>query len=152
MAYGNLVKSHPLLESVTVSKTSLCLVSLIAAIPGAGLAGLMVISFLNYADKSPGALKALAGVSLLLGGALALMPVAILVFAGPKTPKSPRRLRASRKTLRVNRRPSPPPAIRLPSRKNRATVTRWPNRATKTISRLTPRWASMTMPKCTRAK
>lgn len=73
-----------------MSKTSLCLVSLIAAIPGAGLAGLMVISFLNYADKSPGALKALAGVSLLLGGALALMPVAILVFAGPKAPKKPK--------------------------------------------------------------
>jgi hypothetical protein len=71
-----------------VNKTNLCLTSLVAAIPGAWLAVLMVMAFL-----SPGAggwsvvVKGLAGLQLLIGAALAAMPVGILVLSGPKGEK-----------------------------------------------------------------
>jgi hypothetical protein len=66
---------------------SLFTISLFPAIAGGGLAYLMVMSFLNFADRSTGSLKGLAGLALLLGCVLALMPIGILV-AGPKSKKS----------------------------------------------------------------
>lgn len=52
------------------------------------LAYLMVMGFLNYGGGSTGMLKGLAGGALLLGTLMALMPVGIFVFAGPKAGKS----------------------------------------------------------------
>jgi hypothetical protein len=70
-----------------VTKLQVMLTSLVAAIPGALLAYFMVMVFLNFGGGSSGFFKGLAGVSLLLGAMLALMPVGILVFAGPKSEK-----------------------------------------------------------------
>jgi len=70
-----------------VGKMSLFTISLFPAIAGGGLAYLMVMSFLNFADRSSGSLKGLAGLALLLGSVLALMPIGILI-AGPKSKKS----------------------------------------------------------------
>jgi hypothetical protein len=68
----------------------LFLVSLIPAAAGAGMAYVMVMSFLNFADRSSGALKGVAGLALLLGAALAVTPIGILVFGGPKKEKKPK--------------------------------------------------------------
>ena len=70
-----------------MSKRSLCLTSLVGAIPGAGLAYVMVMAFVNYAGGSSNAFKALAGTLLLIGGTLAVMPLGILLFSGPKSEK-----------------------------------------------------------------
>lgn|GEM_PF-1075290 len=70
-----------------MGKMSLFTISLFPAIAGGGLAYLMVMSFLNFADRSSGSLKGLAGLALLLGSVLALMPIGILI-AGPKSKKS----------------------------------------------------------------
>jgi hypothetical protein len=72
-----------------VSKNSLLLVSLVAAIPGGVLVCLMVMAFLNYAGGSTMWPKALAGMSLLIGLLLAVMPIGIFVFGGPKAEKAP---------------------------------------------------------------
>lgn len=73
-----------------MSKNSLILVSLVGAIPGALLAGLMVIAFLNYAGGPTMWVKALAVTALLIGLLLTVMPVGIFVFAGPKAEKAPK--------------------------------------------------------------
>jgi hypothetical protein len=73
-----------------VSKNSLILVSLVGAIPGALLVGLMALAFLSYAGGPTMWVKALAVVSLLIGLLLTAMPVGIFVFAGPKAEKAPK--------------------------------------------------------------
>lgn len=63
--------------------------SLVAAIPAALLAVLLVMAFLNSSENLKGiALQALVGVTLLGGALVALMPVGILVFGGKKKPKA----------------------------------------------------------------
>lgn len=57
-------------------------VSLIAAIPGLVVAGLMVSAFLNYAGQASNMLLAVVGITMLTAAALALMPVGIIVFSG----------------------------------------------------------------------
>lgn len=72
-----------------MNKTGLCLTSLVAAIPGGWLATLMVLAFLSSgAGGWSIAVKAISGSLLLVGGFLAVMPVGILLFAGPKTEKA----------------------------------------------------------------
>lgn len=71
-----------------MTKLQVALISLVAAIPGALLAYLMVMVFLNFSGGSSGFLKGLAGVSLLMGATLALMPAGIFVFAGTKGDKA----------------------------------------------------------------
>ncbi|MSR56726.1 MAG: hypothetical protein EXS05_03525 [Planctomycetaceae bacterium] len=70
-----------------MSKLGLCLTSLVGAIPGAGLAYVMVMAFVNYAGGWSVTVKGLAGTLLLIGGILAVMPLGILLFAGPKAEK-----------------------------------------------------------------
>ena len=78
-----------------MTKTSLCLTSLVAAVPGGWLAYLMVMGFLSNPGKKPGdgdvhvptSVLVLSGILLAIGALLAVMPVGILLFAGPKTPK-----------------------------------------------------------------
>jgi hypothetical protein len=70
-----------------MSKTQVLLASLVAAVPGAFLAYLMVMSFISYGDKSSGAMKGLAGVTLCLAAVMCALPVIVWV-AGPKTPSS----------------------------------------------------------------
>ncbi len=71
-----------------MNKTGLCLTSLVAAIPGAWLAVLMVMAFLSAgAGGWSVTVKGLAGMLLLIGGVLAVMPIGILLFAGPKAEK-----------------------------------------------------------------
>jgi len=72
-----------------VSKNGLLLVSLVGAIPGALLVYLMVMAFVNYAAGPTLWPKALAGMSLLCGLLLAVMPIGIFVYGGPKTEKAP---------------------------------------------------------------
>lgn len=71
-----------------MSKTGLALASLAAALPGAALVYVLVMAFLNYSDRMSGALMGLAGLTLLLGAGMALMPAAVFVF-GPKTAARP---------------------------------------------------------------
>lgn len=73
-----------------MTKSSTALMSLVAAIPGALLAFLLVMAFLNHADKMGGTLNAIVGVALLCGVATALMPVGVLIFGGPKGPAKPK--------------------------------------------------------------
>lgn len=71
-----------------MSKTGLCLTSIVAAIPGAWVAVLVVMAFLSAgAGGWSVAIKALSGALLLVGGGLAVMPIGILLFAGPKAEK-----------------------------------------------------------------
>ncbi len=72
-----------------MSKNGLLLVSLVGAIPGALLVYLMVMAFVNYAAGPTMWPKALAGMSLLCGLLLAVMPIGIFVYGGPKTEKAP---------------------------------------------------------------
>jgi hypothetical protein len=69
-----------------VTKNGLILVSLVAAVPGAVLVCLMVMAFLSYAAGPSLWPKALAGMALLTGLVVMLMPVGIFVF-GPKAEK-----------------------------------------------------------------
>jgi hypothetical protein len=73
-----------------VSKNGLFLTSLVAAIPGAVLACLMVMAFVNYAGGPTWWVKILAGMLLLIGALLAAMPVGIFLFAGPRAEKPPK--------------------------------------------------------------
>lgn len=73
-----------------MTKSSSALMSLMAAIPGALLAFLLVMAFLSHADKMGGTLNAVVGVALLASIATALMPVGILLFGGPKGPAKPK--------------------------------------------------------------
>jgi hypothetical protein len=72
-----------------VSKNGLLLVSLVGAIPGAFVVYVMVMAFVNYAAGPAVWPKALAGMSLLCGLLLAVMPIGIFVYGGPKTEKAP---------------------------------------------------------------
>jgi hypothetical protein len=73
-----------------VNKNSLFLTSLVAAIPGAVLACLMVMAFVKYAGGPTWWVKILAALLLLIGALLAAMPVGI-ILAGPKTEKEPKK-------------------------------------------------------------
>jgi hypothetical protein len=70
-----------------VTKNGLFLVSLVAAVPGAVLVYLMVMSFLHFAGGQSMWPKALAGMSLLIGLLLTFMPVGIFLYGGPKSEK-----------------------------------------------------------------
>lgn len=70
-----------------MSKTGLCLSSLVAAVPGAWLAVVIVMAFVSYAGGWSITVKGLAGSLLLIGSSLAVMPIGILLFAGPKAEK-----------------------------------------------------------------
>jgi hypothetical protein len=74
-----------------VSKNGLFLTSFVAAIPGLFLACQMVMAFVNYAGGPTLWTKALAGMLLVIGGLLAVMPVGIFLYAGPKTEKAPKK-------------------------------------------------------------
>jgi hypothetical protein len=71
-----------------VNKTQASLMSLVAAIPGGLLAYGMIMSFLQYSEKSPLSFKVISGMSLVMGLLLALLPFAILAFGGPRTVKA----------------------------------------------------------------
>lgn len=71
-----------------MSKNGLLLVSLVGAIPGAVLVYLMVMAFVSFAAGPSLWPKALAGLALLIGLLLAVMPVGIFVFGGPKAEKA----------------------------------------------------------------
>lgn len=71
-----------------MTKLQISLVSLVAAIPGGVLAYVMVMAFLNHGGGSSGMLKGLAGGTLVVGSLLALMPIGIFIFAGPKKAKT----------------------------------------------------------------
>jgi hypothetical protein len=74
-----------------VTKIGLFLTSFVAAVPGAALAYLMVMAFLNHSGGSSLWTKALAGMLFVVGTLLTLMPFGILVFAGPKAEKAPKK-------------------------------------------------------------
>ncbi|MFN0056350.1 MAG: hypothetical protein ACKV0T_29745 [Planctomycetales bacterium] len=74
-----------------MSKSQLALTSLVAALPGGWLAYLMVMAFLGPGAGGWPILKGLAGTLLLIGATLAVMPVGILLFSGPKTVKPPKK-------------------------------------------------------------
>ena len=63
-----------------MNKNTLCLTSLVAAVPGAVLAVLMVMAFVNFAGGWSVMVKGLTGLLLLIGAALAVMPVGIFLF------------------------------------------------------------------------
>lgn len=69
-------------------KNGLFLTSFVAAIPGAVLAYLMVMSFIQYAGGPSMWTKGLAGMLFLIGLLLMAMPVGIFLFAGPKAEKA----------------------------------------------------------------
>ncbi|MFH1303274.1 MAG: hypothetical protein ABIK07_19590 [Planctomycetota bacterium] len=66
-----------------MSKLQLPLMSLVAAIPGAYLTYLLVMAFLNHAEAMSTSLLGVAGLTLLLSGFLAIMPLGALIL-GPK--------------------------------------------------------------------
>lgn len=71
-----------------MSKNAVCLTSIVAALPGAWVAVLVVMGFLSEgAGGWSAVIKALSGLLLLIGGSLAVMPVGILLFMGPKKEK-----------------------------------------------------------------
>jgi hypothetical protein len=74
-----------------VTKIGLFLTSFVAAVPGAGLAYLMVMAFLNHSGGASLWTKSLAGMLFVVGTLLTLMPFGILVFAGPKVEKAPKK-------------------------------------------------------------
>ncbi|MGE0377195.1 MAG: hypothetical protein AB7Q45_17425 [Planctomycetaceae bacterium] len=71
-----------------MGRTNFALMSLTAAVPGAFLVLTLVTGFLKHADKMPGALSAVAGITLLVAALLAAMPVGILLFGGPKSARA----------------------------------------------------------------
>ncbi|NLE58079.1 MAG: hypothetical protein GX616_06955 [Planctomycetes bacterium] len=77
-----------------MTKSSSALLSLVAAVPAAFLAFLLVMAFLNHADKMGGTLNAVVGVALLAAVATALMPVGVLLFGGPRGPARPKAAKA----------------------------------------------------------
>ena len=74
-----------------MTKTGLFLTSFVAAIPGAWLAYLMVMAFLNHSGGPSLWSKALAGMLFVIGTLLTLMPAGIFVFAGPRAEKAPKK-------------------------------------------------------------
>lgn len=73
-----------------MTKSSSALLSLVAAVPAAFLAYLLVMAFVNHADTMGGTLNAVVGVALLAAAAAALMPVGILLFGGPRGAAKPK--------------------------------------------------------------
>jgi len=71
-------------KGIIVSKTSLLLLSLVAAIPGSILAILMVMTLLKRANEMSGAMLGLSGVTLACAAIITLTPVGIALFT-PKT-------------------------------------------------------------------
>ncbi len=69
-----------------MSRLSLMLVSLVAAIPAGYLSYELVMTFVNRAENMVTMLHVLAGTTLAMGALLTLMPIGILLF-GPKTEK-----------------------------------------------------------------
>lgn len=74
-----------------MTKIGLFATSFVASLPGAALAYLMVMAFLNYSGGGSIWTKGLAGMLLVIGGLLTVMPFGIIVFAGPKTEKAPKK-------------------------------------------------------------
>ena len=70
-----------------MTKTNLALVLLVAAVPGALLLFVLVMAFLSYSENMSGALMGVAGLTLLLSGGAAALPV-VAVMTGPRTPKA----------------------------------------------------------------
>lgn len=70
-----------------MSKKGLILTSLIGAVPGALMAALMVMAFINHAGGPTVLHKILSVLALLIGLLLAAMPIGILVLTGPKAEK-----------------------------------------------------------------
>lgn len=70
-----------------MNKVETSLVSLVAAVPGGLLAYGMVMSFLNFASTSPLSFRIVAGITLVTAVLMALLPLAILVYGGPKKVK-----------------------------------------------------------------
>jgi len=68
-----------------VGRTSYALMSLTAAVPGFLLAAALTVAFLQHADQMPGLLPAVAGVAWLVAVLMAVTPVGILLFGGPKS-------------------------------------------------------------------
>ena len=66
-----------------MSKLSLLLTSLVAAIPGGYLTYLMVMTFLDRADQMSGTLMGLVGLTLAMSACVTLIPFGIAIF----TPK-----------------------------------------------------------------
>ncbi len=64
-----------------MSKKGFVLLSLVGAIPGGFLTVLLVMMFLNHADKAGGMFLTIAGITLIPSFALVLIPFAIVVFA-----------------------------------------------------------------------
>jgi len=86
-----------------VPKTHLALASLTAAVPAGLLAFLIVSTFLSDSfDQMGGLLTVLAGLTLVCGSVVALMPVGILIF-GPKSdkPKKDKESKASDNVVAV---------------------------------------------------
>lgn len=70
-----------------MTKNELCLTSLVAAIPGAILAVLMIFAFINYAGGPTLGFRLISGLLLLIGAFLGLMPVGIFLRGGPQAAK-----------------------------------------------------------------
>ena len=70
-----------------MTKTNLALVLLVAAVPGALLLFVLVMAFLSYSENMSGALMGIAGLTLLLSGGAAALPV-VAVMTGPRAPKA----------------------------------------------------------------
>jgi hypothetical protein len=69
---------------------NLCLTSLVAAIPGAVLAFLLALAFMQHAGGWSWTIKGIAGATLLFAGAMAVLPAGIFIFGGPRTEKAPK--------------------------------------------------------------
>lgn len=65
-----------------MGKKQLIAVSLVAAVPGAFLAYLMVMAFLSGADKMGGILMGAAGLALVTGTLMAVTPIGLAIFVG----------------------------------------------------------------------
>ncbi|MEZ6055738.1 MAG: hypothetical protein R3C01_03445 [Planctomycetaceae bacterium] len=63
-----------------MTRNSLALTSLVAAIPGGFMAYLLIMAFLSNPEKMPTMLNVVNGVALLVSVLLALGPIAILLF------------------------------------------------------------------------
>lgn len=72
-----------------MNKLNLTLTSLVAAIPAAVLAIVLVMGFVNYAG-GPTGVKVISGLTLLIAAALAFMPAGIFFLSGPRAEKAPK--------------------------------------------------------------
>lgn len=71
-----------------MTKVQASLVSLVAAVPGGLLAYGMIQSFLKFASNSPLSFRILSGFTLAFAVLLALLPLAVLIYGGPKKTKA----------------------------------------------------------------